>query len=401
MSTAVMTHRLEFQSVADGALKRAGQSWFVVAMIGQFVFAFTVASFYGLSAIRGDFDAWNRALFQGYVAGQTMGNAALLGHILFATVVSTAGALQFVPRLRSRFPVFHRWNGRIFILTAFVMSLSGLYLTFGPGRKAPGDIPQHIASFMGAALIMTCATFALRTALAHDFRTHRRWALRLFIVASGSWFFRIGFLLSILLNGGPFGFDQTTFRGPLLTFWAFAQYLLPLAALELYLRAQDHSGALRRMATAAVVFVLTLATAAGIFAASMAIWVPTVKAAYDTRKSIRATLSGTIASGGIDEGVKQYRELKAAQPTVYNFDEGELNNLGYQFMRAKQYKEAIRIFQLNIEAYPKSSNVYDSLGEAYMDDGEKELAIANYQKSLQLNPKNHNAVLMLEKLNNR
>jgi len=92
--------------------------------------------------------------------------------------------------------------------------------------------------------------------------------------------------------------------------------------------------------------------------------------------------------------------LKVSASTTYNFDEDELNTLGYQFMKAKQYKEAIRIFQLNIEAFPKSSNVYDSLGEAYMDDGEKELAIANYQKSLQLNPKNRNAMLMLEKLNN-
>jgi len=61
-------------------------------------------------------------------------------------------------------------------------------------------------------------------------------------------------------------------------------------------------------------------------------------------------------------------------------------------------KEAIRIFQLNVEAYPRSSNVYDSLGEAYMDDGNKAAAIRNYQKSLELNAKNRNAVVMLQKL---
>ena len=55
--------------------------------------------------------------------------------------------------------------------------------------------------------------------------------------------------------------------------------------------------------------------------------------------------------------------------------------------------------ELNIEAYPQSGNVYDSLGEAYMDDGNKPQAIANYQKSLQLNPKNGGAVKMLQKLN--
>lgn len=61
-------------------------------------------------------------------------------------------------------------------------------------------------------------------------------------------------------------------------------------------------------------------------------------------------------------------------------------------------KEAIHIFQLNVEAFPQSGNVYDSLAEAYIDNGDKQLAIANYQKSLQLDPANKNALEMLKKL---
>ncbi len=91
--------------------------------------------------------------------------------------------------------------------------------------------------------------------------------------------------------------------------------------------------------------------------------------------------------------------MKTAAPATYNFDENELNRLGYELINAKKLKEAIRIFQLNVEAYPQSSNVYDSLGEGYMDDGDKAQAIANYRKSLELNPKNGNAVKMLQKLN--
>jgi hypothetical protein len=52
-----------------------------------------------------------------------------------------------------------------------------------------------------------------------------------------------------------------------------------------------------------------------------------------------------------------------------------------------------------VEAYPESYNTYDSLGEAYMNNGEKDLAIQNYQKSLQLNPNNRNGIEMLKKLN--
>jgi tetratricopeptide (TPR) repeat protein len=130
----------------------------------------------------------------------------------------------------------------------------------------------------------------------------------------------------------------------------------------------------------------------------MAAFLPNIKRAYDTRTSIAETLSATIATGGIDRAAEQYHEVKAAASTTYNLDEDELNALGYQLIQAHKLPQAIRIFQLNVEAYPNSGNTYDSLAEAYMDDGNKSQAIAYYQRSLQLNPKNSNAVKMLQKL---
>jgi len=389
-----MTNRLELSSVADTALKTAAQFWFVATVVGQLIFAFTVASFYGLTALRGDYHKWN--FTNGYVPGFSMGNTAVVLHVASAVIIMLAGAVQLVPQIRSRFPVFHRWNGRIYMLTAVTLSVAGLYMTWF--RGSVGDLSIHLGSTLNAVLIWLCGGMALRYALARDFKTHRRWALRFFLVVSASWFFRIGFSLSFLIFKGPFGFDPTTFRGPFLTFMSFAQFLVPLAVLEIYLRAQDRPGALRRMATAGVLFVLTLAMGAGLLAVATAQWVPQVKAAFDPRKSIAETLSATITSGGIDAAAKQYHDLKAIEPSTYNFDEDVLNNLGYEFIRAKKFKEAIRLFQLNVEAYPQSSNVYDSLAEAYMDDGDKPEAIANYQKSLQLNPKNRGAVNMLQKL---
>jgi len=389
-----MTNRLELSSVADTALKTAAQFWFVATVVGQLIFAFTVASFYALTALRGDYHKWN--FTNGYVPGFSLGNTAIALHVASAVIIMLAGAVQLVPQIRSRFPVFHRWNGRIYMLTAVTLSVAGLYMTWF--RGSVGDLSIHLGSTLNAVLIWLCGGMALRYALARDFKTHRRWALRFFLVVSASWFFRIGFSLSFLIFKGPFGFDPTTFRGPFLTFMSFAQFLVPLAVLEIYLRAQDRPGALRRMATAGTLFVLTLAMGAGLLAVSTAQWVPQVKAAFDPRKSIAETLSATITSGGIDAAAKQYHDLKAIEPSTYNFDEDVLNNLGYEFIRAKKFKEAIRLFQLNVEAYPQSSNVYDSLAEAYMDDGDKPEAIANYQKSLQLNPKNRGAVNMLQKL---
>ena len=399
MSTAVWTTRLELSSIADKSLKAATRFWFVVTLIGQFAFAFSVAAFYGLTALRGDFQAWNKVLAHGYEAGAKMGNAALAGHIIFATLINIAGALQLIPGLRNRFPAFHRWNGRLFVLGAFTQAITGIYLTVS-GRRIVGDITQHTISVLGALLIMFCAAVALRYAMARDFTTHRRWALRLFLVASASWFFRLGFFLTLVVFG-PVGFDPTTFSGPLLTFWSLAQYLLPLGALELYFFAESHPGAARRMATAGVLFVLTLMMGAGIAAVGMANWVPRVKAGLDSRKSIAQTFAATMKSSGMDAAEKEYRDLKAAAPVTYKFDEDELNNLGYELLRANKFKDAIRIFQLNVEAYPKSGNTYDSLAEGYMDDGDKARAVANYEKSLQMNAKNRNAVVMLQKLNAR
>lgn len=188
-----------------------------------------------------------------------------------------SGALQLVPYIRRRAPRLHRWNGRIYMVAAFSVSLAGLYMMWF--RGSVGDLSQHLGQSLDAVLIMLCAVLALRYALMRDFKTHRRWSLRLFMVVSASLFIRAGFLLSFMIHGGPFG------------------------------------------------------------------------------------------------------------------------SLGYQLIQAHKLEPAIRIFQLNVEAYPKSANTWDSLAGAYMHDGQKPQAIAYYQKSLQLNPKNKNAVNMLQKLN--
>jgi hypothetical protein len=397
MSTAVLTHRFEINSVADTALKAATRFWFAVTVLGQLTFGFAVASFYGMTALRGDYHGWR--FTHGFVPGVTKGNWAVVMHVATAAMIMLAGAIQLVPQVRMRFPVFHRWNGRTYMLSAVVLSGAGVYMHWV--RGSVGDVWQHIGGTLNAALIWIFAALALRYALARDFKRHRRWALRMFLVVSASWFIRIMLFLTLLVFKGPVGFDPTSFTGPYLTFLSFANYLFPLAVLEGYFLVQGHPSALRRIAMAGTLFVLTLAMAAGLFAATMAVWVPQVKAAFDPRTSIAQTLSTTIASSGVDAAVRQYLELKATAPTTYNFDEDELNSLGYQLIAAKKFKDAIRILQLNVEVFPRSSNAYDSLGEAYMDNGNKPLAIANYRKSLELNPKNANGAKMLEKLNTK
>ena len=116
------------------------------------------------------------------------------------------------------------------------------------------------------------------------------------------------------------------------------------------------------------------------------------------KMSIVPVLEKAIRDNGIDAAIAEYRNLKSKQSATYDFAEPELNTLGYQLMRRGKQKEAVEIFKLNVEAYPQASNTYDSLAEAYMNNNERDLAIQNYKKSLELNPKNTNAVDMLERL---
>jgi Tfp pilus assembly protein PilF len=75
-----------------------------------------------------------------------------------------------------------------------------------------------------------------------------------------------------------------------------------------------------------------------------------------------------------------------------------MNALGYQYLQSGKVSEAIELFKLNVTAYPEAPNTYDSLGEAYMKHGDKDLAIKNYSRSLELNPDNTNAAEMLKRL---
>jgi Predicted membrane protein (DUF2306) len=257
---------------AGTLMKAAATSWFVVAVLGQLMFVAYIAGFYGRAAARGEFEAWNKVLPHGYVPGDTFGNMVLSAHLLFAAFITVGGALQLLPKLRQIAPAFHRWNGRVYVCSALLMAIGGIIMMLTRGTV--GDFSQHAALTINGFLIIVCAVMAYRYARARRIDLHRRWALRLFLVVSGVWFFRIGLMFWIVVNQGPAGFDPETFVGPALTFLAFAQYGVPLMVLELYFLAQKSHATSVRIAMAAGLVICTLLTGVGIAAASMIMWLP-------------------------------------------------------------------------------------------------------------------------------
>jgi imidazolonepropionase-like amidohydrolase len=120
--------------------------------------------------------------------------------------------------------------------------------------------------------------------------------------------------------------------------------------------------------------------------------------ALAARPLIGNVLMKTIQEKNIAAAVAQYHDLRANQPNGYDFSEQEFIGLGYVLLHMKKIPDAIEIFKLSVESYPQSYNTWDSLAEAYMDHGDKDLAIQNYKKSIELNPNNVNGKEKLKQL---
>ena len=114
------------------------------------------------------------------------------------------------------------------------------------------------------------------------------------------------------------------------------------------------------------------------------------------KRSLAYSLFEDIKKQGVAKALIQFNENKKSDK--YALKENEMNMTGYQLLNANMVKEAIAVFKLNVDAFPKSSNVYDSYGEALLKNGEKEKGIENYKRSIELNPANQGGIDVLKKL---
>lgn len=114
--------------------------------------------------------------------------------------------------------------------------------------------------------------------------------------------------------------------------------------------------------------------------------------------SVASNLKQLVDDEGIDNIKSHYAELKKNLANEYNFSEDQLNQLGYHYLGNDKVDYAAAIFKLNVELFPKSSNVYDSYGEALLKQDDKEKAIENYKKSVEINPANKGGISVLKEL---
>jgi tetratricopeptide (TPR) repeat protein len=132
--------------------------------------------------------------------------------------------------------------------------------------------------------------------------------------------------------------------------------------------------------------------------------VPGVSLTIEKKIGKKAPLTGDgfvnlVFLKGTEEAIQEVRELKKSHPDSDILEEKDFINLGYRFLYfLGKTDDAVEIFKLYREMFPQSANAYDSLAEAYMIEGNREQAIVNYEKSLELNPDNKNAAERLKQL---
>ncbi len=268
-----MQVQLNSSSIPLRLLEATTNVLFIVIFIGQFVFALYILGLYGVSGIAGDFERWNTAAPNGYVKEDTLGNFFFAIHMLFAAIITIGGPLQLIKRLRNKYRKFHRVNGRIYIVSAFLIGIAGFYLVWIKGSV--GGLVGSIFISINGILIFICAFYAIKKAVNKQFVEHQKWAIRLFFAMSGVWFFRVFLMLWLTIFKGPVGFDPILFQGPALILLYIMSYIFPIIFIEYYFKIIEKSN-IEKIKLTIFVLIITLGLLVGTFSATMGLWLPNI-----------------------------------------------------------------------------------------------------------------------------
>lgn len=248
---------------------KLSKTWFILAGIGQLIFVYYIARYYGVPTFTGDFESMSIGEEHGYVAEQPVANVALIIHVFIAMYITLGGLVQIIPYIRNNFSTFHRYNGRLYVIMAILIATAGSVINL-IRENAAGPM-MTLFGTINALLIFWFAWKVIVTARSRKMAEHQKWALRLFMAVSATWFYRLIFGFWALVNQGAPGHTDN-FNGYFDYTIAVLHIFLPLVILEIYFLAQKHqSKAVKRIYLGTIIF-SCIFTAIGIVGASFIFW---------------------------------------------------------------------------------------------------------------------------------
>ncbi|MEM9344702.1 MAG: DUF2306 domain-containing protein [Pseudomonadota bacterium] len=159
----------------------------------------------------------------------TLGLAA---HMVLGAIITVLAPLQIIGPVRRRVPWLHRWAGYVIAGAALVTACGGLIYIALSGTV--GGPVMSVGFALYGLLLGLAAVRTVQLSRAGRMAQHRRWGLRLFLLAIGSYLYRLHYGLWYLATGGYA--SSPAFDGAFDLYMTFGFYLPYLAALELYFR---------------------------------------------------------------------------------------------------------------------------------------------------------------------
>jgi hypothetical protein len=208
--------------------------WVSAGLFGLYILAFYFAALFG-----GNLEKWNNILPGLYHQGSPAATSGIGLHFAMGGIILMLGSIQLIDAIRVRYPKFHRWVGRIYVISCFFAAIGGLIFILAKGTI--GGTVMNIGFSLYGVLMLICAIETYRHAAARRIDKHRAWALRLYALAIGSWLYRMDYGFWLLLADG-LGHSRN-FEGPFDRVMAFFFYIPNLLVAEVIIRSRNYKTA--------------------------------------------------------------------------------------------------------------------------------------------------------------
>ncbi|WP_304235082.1 DUF2306 domain-containing protein [Jiulongibacter sediminis] len=219
--------------------------------ISSGLFGLYILGYYFKALLQGHTAQWNEILPGLYDQNTRQATDGIGLHFAAGGLILVLGSIQFIHKIRLKWPQVHRWIGRIYVLACVLAAIGGLVFIFQKGTIGGWIMDIGIAGYGILMLIAGVETF--RNAYSGNFELHRAWAIRLYALAIGSWLYRMdyGFWHAATDLAG----HGDNFSGPFDYFMDFFFYLPNLVVAELIIQRKTLSKSPFLSGVASVLFI--------------------------------------------------------------------------------------------------------------------------------------------------
>jgi hypothetical protein len=242
-----------------------------------------ISVYYTICAIS-DWKKFNIAFPDLYTPDFPVASFAICFHLIGAAFMALAGAFQLVKYIRKTYPVFHRWVGRIYIMSSMIASIGGLVFIFAKGDY--GGRPADYAFATYGFIFLLCGIMAYYRAIRKQFVHHKLWAWRLYSLSLAAWMYRFDYYwwMELFGIGTNSWIHSESFQGPIDKYINWAFYVPNLIVVEIIFRWGENATLptfLARVLDVSyyIIFVMAVIYTAHAF---FQLWLPSILGTYDS-----------------------------------------------------------------------------------------------------------------------